>query len=297
MWNPLPAVSGESRGSRASGPATTNQARLYLIPASGSGAQEQLHLDCALSPLVWSPDGAYAVGQGEGPSAPIVIDRQKKSCTTMNVAGPIRVLEWAPGSKALIYAGLIAGSAVPGVFRFDIASGRTVPLAFSSSAAVFVSDVSILALGNGDLTAQRVLARPQARTTAEVAMIDPAQGSIRVQTLGVETSPEMLASSAMAYSARSATAAIELFAPGGGAALRHIIGYSTDTGRETLLAGGPAPGLALMSWSPDGRTLALLHGDSSATQLTLLLPGAAAQIESPPSLQSPSPFTAVAIPP
>ena len=87
----------------------------------------------------------------------------------------------------------------------------------------------------------------------------------------------------MVYSPNSAMAAIELYAPGGVAPMRHIVAFSARTQRETLLASGAATGLVLMAWSPDGETLALFHGNASVSELTLVVPGGATQTAQPPS--------------
>ncbi len=141
----------------------------------------------------------------------------------------------------------------------------------------------MVALGSRGLTLDRALAQPQSQVTAEVALMDPGQGLLKISSLGVSTLADMLAASTMVYSPSSATAAIELFAPGSMAAMRYIVAFSAKTQRETLLASGPATGLVLMAWSPDGKTLALFHGNASVSELTLVAPGGAALTTQPPS--------------
>ncbi len=261
---------------------------IFLVAADGSGPPEQLPFNCPLSALSWGPDGIWAVGQGDAVAPPSLIDRRRKSCMPLNVPGPIRVLGWAPSGGAFLFVGPTAGNPLSSAYQFDIPTRQAAPVAISSSAAVYVSDTSILAIGNRELTSERAIAHPRALITAEVALMDMSRSDVKVRTLGVDTFPEMLASSAMTYSPNFAMAAIELFAPGGTAAFRHIIAYSAKTGGETLLASGPAIGLALMSWSPDGSTLALFDGDSGRSQLTLLLPGTgAAQPSAPPEVIPP----------
>jgi hypothetical protein len=248
---------------------------LYLIPANGPGPRARLPFDCAFTPLSWSPGGAYAVGQGDTGTQPVLIDLEKKTCLPLNVPGPITVLQWSSRGTSFIYAGPTPGNPIESVFQFDIPTGRADSIAISSSAAAYVSDNSILALGNRQLALPRVLANPQTLVTAEVALLTPAQGSIRIETLGVPTLPEMMASSTMTYSARSQMGAIELFAPSGLTALRHLVVFSISTGREVLLASGPAIGLSLMSWSPDGQALAVFDGDVHGSELLVIAPQAA----------------------
>ncbi len=245
---------------------------LYLIPVKTPGKPARVTFNCALSPLAWSSDGSYAVAQGEGAAPPILLDLDRKRCAPLNVPGPIDVLTWAPKGASFIYAGPTPGGSLNSVFQFDIATARALPLAISSSAAAYVSDTLMVALGNHELTRQRVAEQPQATATAEVALMDPSQGSIKISSLGLLTSAEMLASSTMVYSPVSAMAAIELYAPGAIAPLRRIVAFSTKNARETLLATGPAAGLVLMAWSPDGTTLALFHGNAKVSELTLLVP-------------------------
>ncbi len=257
---------------------------LYLIPVKTRSAPARVTFTCALSPLAWSPDGSYAVAQGEGASPPVLVDVGRRRCAPLNVPGPIDVLAWAPRGASFIFAGPTPGGSITSVFQFDVASARLLPVAISSSAAAYVSDTLMLALGNRALTRQRAVEQSQAPVTAEVALMDPSQGSIRVSTLGVSTDADMLAASTMVYSPRSATAAIEVFAPGGVAPLRHIVAFSARTNLETLLASGPVTGLVLMSWSPDGKTLALFQGNAKVSELTLLLP----QSTLAPTTQPPS---------
>ncbi len=257
--------------------------QLYLIPVKTQRAPTRVTFKCALSPLSWSPNGSYAVGQGEGAAPPTLLDLDRKRCAPINVPGPINVLSWAPRGASFIFAGPAPGGSVTSVFQFDIASAHLSPVAISSSAAAYVSDTSMVALGSRELTLARARAQPQSQVTAEVALMDPVQGLLKISSLGVRTLADMLAASTMVYSPSSAMAAIELFAPGGVAPMRHIVTFSTGTRRETLLASGPATGLVLMAWSPDGETLAIFHGNASVSELTLVAPGGAALTAQPPS--------------
>jgi hypothetical protein len=256
---------------------------LYLIPVQTQRAPTRVKFNCALSPLSWDPNGSYAVGQGEGSAPPVILDLDRRRCAPLNVPGPINVLAWAPKGASFIFAGPAPGGSVTSVFQFDIASAHSSPVAISSSAAAYVSDTSMVALGSRGLTLDRALAERQSQVTAEVALMDPGQGLLKISTLGVPTFPEMLAASTMVYSPNPATAAIELYAPGGVAPMRYIVAFSARNQRETLLASGPATGLVLMAWSPDGETLALFHGNASVSELTLVVPGSATQTAQPPS--------------
>jgi hypothetical protein len=261
--------------SEASEAATPGAASLFLIPSDGSGAPERIQLSCTLSRLSWSPDGAYAIGQGDTGTAPIIIDRKKKACHAFGVTVPIRIVEWAPEGTAFLYVAPIAGSSVIGTFQFDIASGKTVPIAVSSSAASYLNDSTVAAIGNRGLTAQRLIEQPRVRTTAEIAWLNPSTGETAIATLGVRTLSDMLASSAMVYSSPSGTAAIELYVPGVDEPIRYFIAYRMATRQTVLLAQGPARGTAEMSWSPDGSAIALLVGDPVRSELIVLSPASA----------------------
>ncbi len=100
----------------------------------------------------------------------------------------------------------------------------------------------------------------------------------------------------MVRSARFDSIAIDLFASGPmGSPTRDIIAYSLASTTAILLASGPARGLALMSWSADGKTLAIFDGDSHRATLTLVAPFSAsgrssgAQINPPPLPAIPRP--------
>lgn len=289
----LPAES--SADAPRSGAANAATSSIYLIPANGIGTPERIQLSCTLSPMSWSPDGAYGVGQGDDNAPAVLVDLQKKSCRSLSVLRPIRVLDWAPKAGAFIYVVPLAGGIpVGGSLQFDIASRETAPVAVSSSAAAYVTDSAILALGNSQLSLRRVLDHPRVLITTEVALVDSKQRKIEVAPLGIRVFPDMLASSAMTYSPRSETAAIELFSPGSTGPIRYVIAYSMATRRATLLASGPSKGLALLSWSPQQDLLALLDGDSSASALTILalVPATASNPEFvPPPASAPKPPT------
>jgi hypothetical protein len=292
------ALAATSKPSKAAGEAAKPGAAslLYLIPSAGGGVPERIQLSCALSRLSWSPDGAYAIGQGAAGAAPIIIDRKKKTCRALGIAVPIRIVEWAPRSPAFLYVSPIAGSPVIGAFQFDVASGKSIPIAVSSSAASYLDDSTIAAIGNRGLTAQRLLEQSRIWTTAEIAWLNPSGGETAIATLGVRTLSDLLASSAMVYSPRSDTVAIELYVPGVDEPIRYFIAYPLATRQAVLLAQGPARGTAEMSWSPDGTAIALLAGDPVHSELIVLSPASAIKtttvpqaLATPGAVESPAP--------
>jgi hypothetical protein len=95
---------------------------------------------------------------------------------------------------------------------------------------------------------------------------------VDIKQLGFQTVPPMLLASTMAYSRRSDRAAIVTYAPALPVAMRKIIIYSLRSDGAFQIAYGPARGLAEASWSPDGRSLAILDGDARGTTLTIVLP-------------------------
>ena len=268
----------------ASAPAKSD---LYLI-AAGNGSTEQVSLNCRLTRLSWSPDGAYAVGEGGGDAPVVIVDRRERACHPVNVPAPIRVLDWAPKRNAFLYAGAIPGSTITGVFEYDIASGESSPVAISSSGAVYNRDGAIVALGNAQLSLPRVLEHSAISTTAELALIRPARGQTRVMPLGVSTLASMLASSTMVRSPGFDSIAIDLFASGAMGPMQNIIAYSLASGTEILVAAGPARGLVLMSWSADGKTLAIFDGDSHRSTLTLVTPFSGARLPAGAKIKPPA---------
>ena len=147
-----------------------------------------------MSKLNWSPKGTFAVGTGDLKAPPIVIDREKESCETINAKAPIRVLDWSHDSTAFLYqeTNPIIGT---GIYRYDIATHAIRLVAISSGAAVFIGDDQVLALGSSSLTFRKAQNSPDESMPTEVALSNRDGSETNVQAIGFEISPAMLVAS------------------------------------------------------------------------------------------------------
>ena len=161
---------------------------------------------------------------------------------------------------------------LPGVFRYTIATGAVAIIAVSSSAAAWASDGTILAMGNSQLSWRRVAQAPQALARIQIALFSNQHPEIQMNGLGFQSLPAMLARSTMTFTAVTDTAAIDAILPGATGPLRELIDYSYPARAAFIVAEGPARGPLIMSWGPDGRTLAMLDGDRSLAMLTVIVP-------------------------
>lgn len=255
---------------------------IYLIDTTGIGQVTDLGMvRCPLSRLSWSPDGRYALGMGGALAPPVLIDREKRSCSVLRSDGPVSVLSWSPSSDTVIYAAP-ARHGVVSIFSYDVSSGTARLIAISSSAAAYTSAGAILALGNQELTWQSLVRTPQAPVLTELALFDPETPAIRIVPLGIRTVAPMLAESRMVFTTVSDSAAIDILVPAAAGPLREIVSYLMGPRAAFLLASGPVRGPLLMSWSPDGKELALLDGDANASVLTIFAPFA--ELSAPPPL-------------
>ncbi|MGH7933559.1 MAG: hypothetical protein ACREQN_10385 [Candidatus Binataceae bacterium] len=246
---------------------------LYLINVSGAVQLKRLaKLGCALSPLDFSPNRLFAVGGGDAATPPVVIDLHNQVCHQIGTRAPLRVLGWAPTSDAFVYATAAAQGRSMGVYRYDLATGASKLIAVSSSAAAYANDGTVIALGNSQLSWRRVSEAPNAAAKAQIALFDPHQPEIKLNSLGFQTLPALLARSTMAFSTASNNAMIDTYIPGMAGPLRELIEYSYPTRSAFVIASGPERGAVLMSWSPNGRTLALVDGDENHSMLTVLKP-------------------------
>jgi hypothetical protein len=250
-----------------------SQSALYLVGITGLGSVTQLDkIHCQLTNLRFSPNSSLAVSAGDNETAPAIVNLQDQSCAELHVAAPIKVLGWAPDSSAFIYAAREPGNSNVGVFRFLPATGTTTLIAVSSSAAAYASDGTIVALGNAGLSWKRIARDPQTPAKAEIAVLNPQTASITMNSLGFQTPPALFAQSSMVFTTASNSAAIDTFVPQRNGLLRELIDYSYPARSAFVLASGPARGPLSMSWSPDGRELAIVDGDASFAMLTVMIP-------------------------
>jgi hypothetical protein len=145
-------------------------------------------------------------------------------------------------------------------------------IAVSSAAAAYASDGTIVAMGNGGLSWKRIARDPQTPAKAEIALLNPQTASVTMNSLGFQTPPALFAQSSMVFTTVSNSAAIDTFVPQPNGLLRELIDYSYPARSAFVLASGTARGPLSMSWSPDGRELAIVDGDASLAMLTVVIP-------------------------
>jgi hypothetical protein len=249
------------------------QSALYLVGITGLGSVTRLDkVHCQLASLHFSPNRRFAVSDGDNETAPAIVNLQDQSCAQLHVAAPIKVLGWAPDSSAFIYAGSEPKSSIVGVFRFSLTTATTVLIAVSSAAAAYASDGTIVAMGNGGLSWKRIARDAQTPAKAEIALLNPQTASVTMNSLGFQTPPALFAQSSMVFTTVSNSAAIDTFVPQPNGLLRELIDYSYPARSAFVLASGTARGPLSMSWSPDGRELAIVDGDASLAMLTVVIP-------------------------
>ena len=242
---------------------------LYLIPLDSQGSIRRVAgVKCQLSLLSFSPDGAFAVAQGGSNAPPAIIDLHKSTCTGFSSGLPVQVLGWAPNSTSFLYR----TAAQDGVFRFDLVARRKSTVAVSSGAAAFATDGTIVAFGSQDLSWRRVVSESVAPVKAQIALFDPHQNLITINSLGFAIPPGLMARSTMIFSQASNNAIIDTALPGPTGLVRELIEYSYPARAAFVLAHGPVRGPIAVSWSPDGRQIAILDGDTSHRTLAVITP-------------------------
>jgi hypothetical protein len=242
---------------------------LYLITEGVHSATQRLGgLACPLSALAFSPDDAVAVAQGSDGAPPAIIDLRNEKCVSYPSAAPLQVLGWAPNSRAFLYR----TADQPGVFRFDLQTRQRSTIAISSGAAAYAGDGTIVAFGSQELSWRRAVAEPMTPVKAQIALFDPHQDLITINSLGFVTQPVLLAQSTMIWSQSSNSAIIDTAIPGPTELQRELINYSYPTREAFVLAHGPVRGPMAVSWSPDGNQVAILDGDQTHYTLSVITP-------------------------
>jgi hypothetical protein len=258
-------VGGGSTSETVAPPASS----LYLISAGPPASIRRLDgIKCPLSSLAFSPNGAFAVAQGTASAPPAIIDLRNQRCDAFPSNIPLKVLGWAPNSTAFLYR--IANRS--GVFRFDVLTGRSATIAISSGAAAYADDGTIIALGSQELTWRRAVAEPMLPAKMQIALFDPHQSLTTINSLGFATQPALLAQSTMVFSPVSNNAIIDTAIAGTAGPERLIIEYSYPARAAFVLAHGPAAGPVAISWSPDGKQIAILDGDAISRTLAVITP-------------------------
>jgi len=242
---------------------------LYLINVGPDASIRRLDgIKCRLSLLAFSPNGAFAVAQGSGSAPPGLVDVHKGSCTKFPSRYPLQVIGWAPNSEAFLYRAGDQG----GVFRFDLLKGQSSAIAISSGAAAFANDGTIIAFGSQGLSRRRAVADPESPVKAQIALFDPHQDLITINSLGFATQPGLMAQSTMVFSPVSNDGVIDTAIPGSTELVRELIEYSYPARAAFILARGAVRGPIAISWSPDGKQIAIVDGDATRRTLAVITP-------------------------
>jgi len=246
---------------------------LYLIKPDGQSPPRPIeHIRCPLSHLTFSPDRHFAVADGDRGASPAIVYVRDQACRMLGLRDPIKVLGWAPNSEAFLYAGHAGEARTIGVFRYDLATSQSRPIAVSSSAAAYASDGAIIALGNRELTWRQAVAAPDVPVKAEIARFDPYQPQQEVNSLGFESPPALLAQSTIVNSTASDSGVIDTAIAAEAGPLRKLIEYSYRRRSAFLIASGAARGPVTMSWSANGKLIAIMDGDAHMSMLTVIAP-------------------------
>jgi hypothetical protein len=253
-------------------PPQANAGGLFYIDVAGAVKTRRVAVNCALSPLAFSPDRRFVVGEGDSKAAPMILDTKTEACRALSIASQVRVLGWAPGSAAFLYAAPATSLTGPGVFRYDLATGRSELIAVASGAAAYLNSGAIVALGNRELTFRSALAAPNRVVTAQLATFEPTEPEVHIESLGLPTTPRMLMASTMAYTPAFAQVAMQMYTASQQGAAREIVSYSLLDRKAFVLAHGPLRGAAVIGWSPKANRLAVFDGDAGSGVLAVIAP-------------------------
>jgi hypothetical protein len=267
-------------GAQSVSPDATSTNEVMNLPADGiylmdvAAAQSLFHLDgvnCPVARLSVAPNARLAVIEGDVGVPPAIFDLKSHQCHPLGIADPIKPLEWAPDSSAVLFAGSGPGGVI-GAFRYIVATGAISPVALSSKSAAIASDGTLVAIGNRELTWQTAASGPNQSIKTEVALINPASGEIKINPLGYATTPALLAESSIVYTQASDYAALDALMPGLDGPQRQLIEYAARSQSAFVLGRGPADQPIGMSWSPNGVILAAVTIGPTSSVITVFVP-------------------------
>jgi hypothetical protein len=245
---------------------------LYMITASSPPGMRQLaRIPCDARQLTFSPSGQMTVAASDGEEPAALINLDDETCRKLSVRGPFHVLAWAPDSSAFLYAAL-GENALPGIFRYDLGSGRSVVVAIASGAAAYASDGTIVALGDSWLTWRRAAASPDKPLNLQVALWRLGAQEITINSIGIATTAALLAHSRMIFSRVSDDGVIDVVARGGEGLRRELIEYSYPARAAFALASCAIDAPLAISWSPDGKAIAIVDRGAQPNLLTVITP-------------------------
>lgn len=269
---PPPASAGKARPGSPTPATTPVQGGLFYIHVAGAVKTTRVSVNCPLSPLAFSHNGRFVVGEGDSEAAPMVFDHKTGTCHPLSIAGPIRVLGWAPGDAAFLYAAPATSANGPGVFRYTMATGRSELIAVASGAAAYLNSGQIVALGNRQLTFRGVVAQPNRIVIAQLATFDPKEPQVHIRSLGFPTTPRMLMASTMTYTPSFAQVAMQMYAAVQRGPQREIVSYSLLDSKAFVLGHGLLRGTAEIQWSPKANRLAIFDGVKGNGMLAVVAP-------------------------
>lgn len=254
-------------------PATLPANGIYLIDVTNPLSMFHLDgVDCPVTRLNIAPGARMALSGGADGIAPALIDLKRHICHPLPIASAIEPLGWAPDSSAFLFAAPGPGGVI-GAFRYVIATRVISNAVIGSKLAAIASDGTLIAIGNRHLTWQSAAANPAASIRIQVALINSATGEIKINELGYSSTPSLLAQSSIAYTAVSDYAAIDALLPGSnGATQRELIDYTARSHNAYVLGEGLADQPVAMSWSPDGKLLAVVTKSQSSSVIAVFIP-------------------------
>jgi hypothetical protein len=248
------------------------QTDFYIVKLTPRPEARQLdQVRCAGKAIAFSPDGKLALSQAE-PGAPLsLIDLQREDCRALNVSGPIQFLQWAPDSASFLFVANDPSS-TPDVFRYLLETDTVANVAISSRSAAFASDGTIIAIGSSGLSARRAAEQPDHPLPAQVALMGAEPSALTINQLGFEIAPANLARSTFVYSTASDEGLLDATFQGPDGPVRELIEYSYRMRAAFVLARVQLDASLVMSWSPDGRRLAILERPDNRAALTVIRP-------------------------
>jgi hypothetical protein len=265
----LQSAAPESAGAQV---IESKRSGLFVISAAvPPGIRPLARLACEPRQLSFSPNGRMAVTAGSDTTSAALINLDDATCRTLDLRQPIHVLAWAPDSSAFLFVA-IGENGVPGVFRYDVSSGRSVVVAIASGAAAYASDRTIVALGNSRLTWSRAAEFPDRPLNLEAALWQSGTQEIAITPLGVATTAHLLAESRMFFSRATDAGVIDIVVRGGEGFKRELLAYSYPKRAAFPLASVILDAPLAIGWSTDGTTIAVVDRGVQPNLLTVIRP-------------------------
>jgi len=238
------------------------QTAVHYFNPVGKELSKWRTIQCDLAHPFWNPSGTLAFAATQPGAAAVLFDRRRGKCSDLLVPGNVRFIDWSPDEHSFLYFAALAGATDAGgfaAFDYDLATGASRMIAMSSGGVTFTKNGTVAALGNRKLTNRTVLGSPNGSIALEMAELNLVTGEMQITALPLQTTPEAMALSAIRYSDAANSLAFELPVSSavGGVDLVTFDLSSKATGllARTLRSRTLPP----MSWSPDGRLIALVN--------------------------------------